>query len=456
MLEAIFDRFVQKTPITIMVRGLMERILSHEQMDSIFEKNAQSQYTRELLFSRLVDMMSLVVCGIYPSVNAAYRHKATELNVSRTAVYQKLSGIELAVSAAVLKETSAEMATLIELMGGVPHPILSGYPIRILDGNCLAPTDHRLKVLRPHAAAALPGKSLVVLDPDLRLAINVFPCLDGYTNERALFEQVLQTVKSGELWIADRNMCTQGFLFGLHQASAHFLVREHKTLPQKALTPLSEVGQVETGTVFEQRISITPRGEYLEKIRRVVLHLHKPTRDGESEIAILTSLPTEVVSAVQVAELYRKRWTIETLFHILEKNFAGEIPSLGHPKAALFCFCLALVAYNILAVIRRTLGSVHGVGKIESSLSEFYLVDEIQGTYRGLMIAIEPVHWRGFEFLSLPQLSLLLLDLAGRVNLKSFLKQPRSQKQKKPDLIVDRRHNHVSTARLLMQAQQTP
>jgi hypothetical protein len=88
MLEAIFDRFVQKTSITIMVRGLMERILSHEQMDSIFEKNAQSQYTRELLFSRLVDMMSLVVCGIYPSVNAAYRHKATELNVSRTAVYQ--------------------------------------------------------------------------------------------------------------------------------------------------------------------------------------------------------------------------------------------------------------------------------------------------------------------------------------------------------------------------------
>jgi len=96
------------------------------------------------------------------------------------------------------------------------------------------------------------------------------------------------------------------------------------------------------------------------------------------------------------------------------------------------------------------------VGKIESSLSEFYLVDEIQGTYRGMMIAIAPVHWRSFEFLSLPQLALLFGDLAARVNLKSFLKQPRSQKQKKPDLIVDRRHNHVSTARLLAQAQQTP
>jgi len=425
-------------------------------MDIIFEKNAQIQYTRELLFSNLVDMMSLVICGIHPSVNAAYRANATKLNVSRTAVYNKLSGIEVAVSAALLRETSLQMATLMALIGGAPTPILSGYPVRILDGNCLAATDRRLKVLRPQAAAALPGKSLVVLDPDLRLAINVFPCLDGYTQERALFDQVLETVKSGELWIADRNMCTKGFLFGLHQAGSEFLIREHKSLPQTALTPLSEVGQVETGTVFEQTISVTGLEDSLKNVRRVVLHLHKPTRDGESEIAIITSLPSIVASAIEVAALYRKRWNIETMFQVLEKNFAGEIPGLGYPQAALFCFCLALVAYNTLAVIRRTLGSVHGVGKIDASLSEFYLVAEIQGTYQGMMIAIDPVYWRSFGLLSLPQVSLWLRDLAQRVNLKSFLKQPRSPKKKKPDLIVDRRHRHVSTARLLKQAQQIP
>ncbi|MEG4631761.1 hypothetical protein QUB56_19570 [Microcoleus sp. AR_TQ3_B6] len=39
--------------------------------------------------------MSLVVCGIYFSVNAAYLAKASSLNVSRTAVYGKLNGIYL-------------------------------------------------------------------------------------------------------------------------------------------------------------------------------------------------------------------------------------------------------------------------------------------------------------------------------------------------------------------------
>ncbi len=43
------------------------------------------------------------------------------------------------------------------------------------------------EVLRAIGAVALPGKSLVVLDPELRLAINVFPCEDGHAQERSLF-----------------------------------------------------------------------------------------------------------------------------------------------------------------------------------------------------------------------------------------------------------------------------
>jgi hypothetical protein len=83
-------------------------------------------------------------------------------------------------------------------------------------------------------------------------------------------------------------------------------------------------------------------------------------------------------------------------------------------------------------------------------------VDEIQGTYRGMMIATEPDNWTHLKAWSLSQLADFLLGLAARVNLKSFLKQPRSPKQKKPPLIVDSRHRHLSTARLLEQARQSP
>ena len=99
------------------------------------------------------------------------------------------------------------------------------------------------------------------------------------------------------------------------------------------------------------------------KVRRVVLRLKKVTRDGDREIAILTSLPQTVASATDVADLYRGRWSIETLFQTVTKNFDGEIKTLGYPKAALFSFCLALVSYNILAVVRRARSQCTWCGK---------------------------------------------------------------------------------------------
>lgn len=81
MLGAIFEHFVKESPISVMVRGLIERVLASLIINRIFAENPSSKYTRERLFSNLVKRMNLVVCGIHPSVSAAYRAKAKEMNV---------------------------------------------------------------------------------------------------------------------------------------------------------------------------------------------------------------------------------------------------------------------------------------------------------------------------------------------------------------------------------------
>ena len=98
----------------------------------------------------------------------------------------------------------------------------------------------------------------------------------------------------------------------------------------------------------------------------------------------------------------------------------------------------------------------HGEGKVESVLSWYYLVEEIQSTHRGMMIAIDPEYWQSWATTSLKSLAKKLLDLAAQVNLKTFLKQPRAPKKKKAPLIVDRRHRHLSTKRLLDQHHLSP
>src|SRR4051812_49478938 len=96
-------------------------------------------------------------------------------------------------------------------------------------------------------------------------------------------------------------------------------------------------------------------------VRRVTVELDKPTRDGETEIHVLTNLPAEAADALAVAELYRKRWTVEAAFGELATCLNGEVNTLGYPKAALFAFCVALVSYNVLSVVKAALRSVHGV-----------------------------------------------------------------------------------------------
>jgi IS4 transposase len=451
MLTSIFETFAEESPVTVMMRELMERVFRAERLDAIFTEHSKVQYERELLFSSLVNLLSLVVCGIHPSVNAAYKAKAETLNVNRAAIYQKLNGVEVSVSSALLRETSSELGQLIEKMGGEARtPLLAGYDVRILDGNALAATEHRLKVLRNVGAAPLPGKSLVVLAPDSRLVVDIFPCEDGHAQERGLFDQVLATVKAEQLWIADRNMCTLGFLFGIAEHDATFVIREHQNLPWESISELESVGFVESGELFEQMIQIEREGKSLT-IRRVVLRLLKKTRHDECEIVFLTNLPIEIASAALVSQLYRERWQIETLFLTVTMNFEGEINTLAYPKAALFSFSLALVTYNILATIRAVIGSVHGIEKMDIELSDYYMVDEMQHTYRGMMIAIPGDYWKRFGDMGLMDMIEQLKELSGKVNLKRFLKQPRKKKHSQPKPIKDPKHPHVSTAKLLSQ-----
>ena len=97
------------------------------------------------------------------------------------------------------------------------------------------------------------------------------------------------------------------------------------------------------------------------KLRRIILRLNKATRDGDKEIVILTNLSKSAAHARKIATLYRKRWTIETAFQELTVHLNSEINTLGYPRAALFAFCVALVAYIIMAILKAALRSVHGV-----------------------------------------------------------------------------------------------
>jgi hypothetical protein len=451
MISAIFEQFVEASPVTVMVRAIMERMFSAEKLDALFEQSAENQYTRTLLFSSVVGLMSLVVCGIHPTVSAAYKALEKLVGVSRVALYGKLNGLEPGISRAIVDYSGKELAPLVKALGGVGEPRLPGYEIRIADGNHLGATEHRLAVLQDQRAGALPGQSIAVLDPQLMLVQDLFCCEDAHAQERSLCPALLESVKPLEVWIADRNFCTRSVLFGIDQRQGYFIIREHLNLPQHALEALQEVGVSITGTLFEQAIEITDEQGNILPLRRIVVQLQQPTRHGDTQVVILTQLPTAVADALTVASLYLERWSVEGMFQVITDVFHCEIKTLGYPRAALFVFAMAVVAFNILSTLKAALKSVHGVGKIEAGLSDFYWVEEVQGTFRGMMIALPDPLWQPFSDQSVETFADTLKQWASKVNLKRFASSPRGLKKPKTKGVYDPKHPHVSTARLLQQ-----
>jgi hypothetical protein len=452
ILGECFEKFIERSPVSVMVRGTLERVFDPEKLERVFADHALRQYTRDLTFAQCVGLMSDVVFRIAPSVGAWYQAHREEMPVTRQAVYDKLKRLELPIAAGLVEYAGRELGASLRQMPAPPPPLLPGYRVRVLDGNHLAGTEHRLGELRRYRAAALPGHTLVFYDPQWDMLTEVIPCEDAYTQERALFPEVVPMVAAGDCIVADRNFCTMGFLFGIARRGAFFVIRQHGANGVGQLQgKRCSAGQDARGqALYEQALCLTETetGATLV-VRRITVELATPTRQGETEIHLLTNLPPADASATQVAVLYVERWTIEVAFQHLTLDLECEVDTLGYPKAALFGFCVALVAYNVVAVVKGALRAAHGAEYVDEQLSMYYLTLEGAQVATGMEIALGTAPWEIFQQMSTKAFAATLVALAKHLDTQKYTKHKRGPKKQPPKRLSGRHHSHVSTARIL-------
>lgn len=331
----------------------------------------------------------------------------------------------------------------------VPPALLPGYAVRILEGHQLEGTEHRLKPLRRTRAGALPGQSLVALDPQRQLIRHVRCCVDGHTQERALVDQALAGVEPEQVWVADRNFAPTRWIFGVVARGGHVVVREHSsTLHWVAVGPEYAADRCESGRLTEQALQVADEQGAGLTLRRITVRLDQPTRDGDHVIVILTTLPPAVTAAA-VAALYRGRWSIEGAFQDLTVILPCEPDTLGYPPAALFAFCLAVMAYNVLRLTRAALGAAHGPEKIEREVSSSYLAQELAKVFTGMAIALPAEEWPVYALMTPAELARQLRQWARQAPLWRYQKPLRGPKNPQPQRRSGAKILHVATARLL-------
>lgn len=448
-MDDILERFIQEAPVAVLVRGTLSRVFANATLDELFNRVAQAQYTKELTFSTLVKLMAKVTFGTHDKVHAAYRH-TNGIPVSITAVYDKLRRLETGVSQALVAETAKSMREILDALPYQQEDAIPGLRLKTLDGNALAGTDHRLECLRDSGAAALPGMSLVVRDGRTGLLTNLVPCEDAYTSERSLYPQILALVEPNDLWLKDRNFCTLDYMGGIQERKAFFLVRHHAG---SKLEPLSEEKYISangTGKIYEQQVRVG----WLE-CRCIIIKLKQPLRDGSKEMRLLTNVPASKAGPKRLAELYRTRWKIETAFQELTVSLCCEINTLGYPKAALFAFALACVAYNALIVIQAALKGGQGKKKIDEELSSYHLAIEMATIAEGLAIAVPAEVWQRLAGMTTKEFAGWMHRIAKGLDFQRYRKNKRGPK-KPTEVKRTRRRSHRSTARVLTEYGESP
>jgi hypothetical protein len=449
LLEKLVKPFLEQRTYCVLVRAALERMLSPERLDQVFHEHAARQYERDLLFSSLVDVMARVVARLEPSVLSAYRAMREKLGVSDESVYQKLRLVEGAVSEALVRDSFASAREVIEQLKACDRTWVSGKRVKILDGNYLQATQRRIAELRTMWDAPLPGRALVVWDQTTRLVENVFLTEHGLANERSLLGEVLKTVAAGDVWIADRNFCTLGFLFGLAARKARFVIRQHGCLRGIPQGRRRSAGKTASGErLWEQAVTIVQKG-HSRTIRCVTVELKTATRDGDRVLRIFTNLTSREASAAKVAELYSERWTIEVVFLELQTALRCEVHTLGYPRAALFAFCVALLLQNAFSMLHGSLRAVHGTKRVDEEVSGVLLAQELQKTYEGMMVQIPATHWQEISRLTTREFATLLKRWVGKLDLSRYRKTPRGPKKPPSERKPRSKGGRVSTAVIL-------
>jgi hypothetical protein len=464
-LPAVFEAFVQKSPLPVMVRGVLERAFSAPVLDSVFGCFARRQHCRKLLFSTCVELMADVVTRVQPTLGAAIRSKKELLPVRDDCVYDKIAGLEDEVVSAAVAVTAAELSEVVDAVGGALPPLIPGLRTLVLDGNHLRAVQRRIKVLREAEAAALPGTCVALLDANRKLFVEVFLQQDGHASEMQVLRAVPPRLKVNDLLLADRNFCCREFAADIEDRGAFFLLREHgNRFPLQLLGERQLVGETETGRVYEQQALYEGKGT-LRRVRRITVELFQSTRNQDGALHLLTNLPHEVVdpvskekvavTAVTIAEGYRQRWSVENAFHTLTVELNCELNTLGYPAAALFGFSVAAMCYNAYSAALAAVRGHFGAERVEREFSTYYMANDVRAVWAGMHVTIPDEQWTAsFSGLTIPDLAACLLELASRINPARY-KKAKTRPRRPPVQHATKRnkYKHTSVAKELKKYQ---
>lgn len=446
-LQQLIEKYIEECPFAVLMQVAIRATMADE-LDDVFERQRSQQYQGEMVFSEFAFAVADVSLELAGNLNQAYRSRKKDLGVVRSSFYDKVNAMELPISEGVVRRSARRAVEIMDELECPAWEILPGYRVFAIDGNHLPESDKRLEPLRDAYDAPLPGTVVARFDLQRQVFDRAYLLEDAHAQESTTMDRVIDDLQEGDCLVADRHYCVIPSLKRIDDAKAAFVIRQHGRFQGILVGDRRFVGTIATGKVYEQEI-LTTDGAF--SMRRITLELDKPTRDGDTVIHILTNLPASV-DARRVAEVYGFRWEEETGFYYLTTTLTCESPSLGKPRAALFLFSMAMLAFNIRQAMFAALYAEHDEEAVDE-VSHYHVAVEVSRYTDGMLIALGEEFWRSWIPTDPAEAARRLREIARTINLRDYRKSRRGPKKPKDSLKRTRPKTHLSTAKALAAAQ---
>ena len=142
------------------------------------------------------------------------------------------------------------------------------------------------------------------------------------------------------------------------------------------------------------------------------------------------------------------------MFQRLEATLHGEIRSLGHPRAALLGFAVAVLAHDVLALLQRRVERAHQATDPALQVSTYHLALPIRTGDAGLLVALPAERWSSCGDADPAALAERLTRLARNIVPRQVAASLRAPKPagRKGHVAAAIARAQVATARILAQA----
>jgi hypothetical protein len=336
---------------------LWHDVLPEEALQTIYDTYRGTSYQRCFSFSHLVYLINDALTRHQGHAHKTLAQHADSQHcpASEPAFYGKLRRIPVALSEGFLADGALRLRCHLP---DQPHrhlpSSLQAFRVLLFDGKTFKHAAKRLKPLQQRAGRALGGKALVALEAATGLIVGMAACPDAHTNEAKLVPQLLPQVRQRlpgpNLWVGDQGFGDLAQVRRCTAAGDHCVLRLH---PKSQFTPEplppARTGVDAAGRAWKEEIGqLHSQREGTKTMRRITL-----VRPGKQDLVLITDLlDTEAYPANDLLELYRVRWSIETVFLTVSEVFHLKHLIGSHPQGILFQASLCMMYYNVLQVLR--------------------------------------------------------------------------------------------------------